>query len=137
MSQTPSSYYQTERTDEIAVVTVLDSNLLCDQHDAFYALADELGSDSVCRNVVLSLENLQSVKSIMLGVLINFQKRLKDQGKGLKISQVDPDVMRIFQLTKMDQIFDIQSSTADAIKSFHGKPSAGWISKVFGGFGKS
>jgi|GEM_PF-1319812 len=137
MSQDSSPFYRVALKDDVAIVTVLDPELLCDQRETFYALADSLGSNAECQDVVLSLEHVRVFKSTMLGVMINYQKRLKDQTKGLKLCQVDPDVLRVFQLTKMDQIFDIQPSESDAIRAIHSKPSKGWISKVFGGFGKS
>ena len=134
---TDSSYYRSAQTDEVTIVTILDPELLCDERERFYGLADNLGSNGASKGVVLNLENLRSFKSMMLGVLINFQKRLKDQGKGLKLCSVDADVLRVFELTKMNQIFDIQPTENAAIKSIQGKPAGTWISKIFGSFGKS
>lgn len=132
-----SSHYRSTQTDGVTIITILDPELLCDEREKLYALADGLGSDTGSQGVVLNLENLRVFKSIMLGVLINFQKRLKDQGKSLKLCCVDPDVLRVFKLTKMDQIFEIQPNEHDAIHSSRGKPGGTWFSKVLGAFGKS
>jgi anti-sigma B factor antagonist len=132
-----SSYYRSAQTDGVTIITILDPEFLCDEREKLYSLADSLGSDAESKDVVLNLENVRVFKSIMLGVMINFQKRLKDKGKALKLCCVDPDVLRIFKLTKMDQIFEIQPSEEVAIKSTRGKPGGAWFSKVLGAFGKS
>jgi anti-sigma B factor antagonist len=132
-----SSHYRTSQTDGVTIITILDPELLCDEREKLYALADSLGSDTESKAVVLNLENVRAFKSIMLGVMINFQKRLKDQGKALKLCCVDPDVLRVFKLTKMDQIFDIQPNEQVAVASTQGKSGGTWFSKVLGAFGKS
>ena len=132
-----SAYYRSAQTDGVTIITILDPEFLCDEREQLYSLADSLGSDAEPKDVVLNLENVRVFKSIMLGVMINFQKRLKDKGKALKLCCVDPDVLRVFKLTKMDQIFDIQPSEHVAIKSTQGKSGGAWFSKVLGVFGKS
>ncbi|SIN95972.1 anti-anti-sigma regulatory factor, SpoIIAA [Singulisphaera sp. GP187] len=132
-----SPHYQVKQTNGVSIVTVLDPELLKDEKETFYKLADSLGGDATSQGVVLDLTNIRVFQSSMLGVMINFQKRLKEHDKDLRLCSVDPQVLRVFELTKMDQIFKIQPTEQAAIHSIQGKSGAGWISKIFGGFGGS
>ena len=132
MTQDSSAFYRTVQTDGVTIVTILDPELLCEERERFYGLANDLGSDSGTSHVVLNLENLRSFKSMMLGTMISFQKQVKDLGKSLRLCSVDPDVLRVFELTKLDQIFEIQADEAAAINAIQGKSGGGWLSRIFG-----
>lgn len=134
---TDSPLYQAATTDGVSIVTVLDPELLKTEKETFYGLAERLGDDATIQGVVLNLANVRVFQSTMLGVMINFQKRLKEHDKDLRLSSVDSQVLRVFQLTKMDQIFDIQTTEQAAIQSLQGKSGAGWLSKILGMFGGS
>ena len=129
-----STLYQAAQTDGVSIITVLDPELLKDAKETFYGLAERLGSDATSQGVVLNLTNVRVFQSTMLGVMINFQKRLKEHDKGLRLCSLDPQVLRVFQLTKMDQIFDIQATEQAAIRSIQGKSGSGWLSKILGYF---
>ncbi|AGA29860.1 STAS domain-containing protein [Singulisphaera acidiphila] len=132
-----SPFYQTAQTDGVSIVTVLDPELLKGEKETFYGLAESLAADVTSQGVVLNLANVRVFQSTMLGVMINFQKRLKEHEKGLRLCSVDSQVLRVFQLTKMDQIFDIQPNESAAIQSIQGKLGSGWLSKLRGMFGNS
>ncbi|WP_406700504.1 STAS domain-containing protein [Singulisphaera sp. Ch08] len=132
-----STLFQAVQTDGVSIVTVLDPELLKDEKETFYGLAESLGTDATSQGVILNLSNVRVFQSSMLGVMINFQKRLKEHNKSLKLCALDPQVHRVFQLTKMDQIFDIQSTEQAAIKSIQGTEGSGWFSKILGVFGSS
>lgn len=132
-----SPLYQTAQTDGVSIVTVLDPELLKGEKETFYELAESLAADVTSQGVVLNLANVRVFQSTMLGVMINFQKRLKEHEKSLRLCSVDSQVLRVFQLTKMDQIFDIQPTESAAIQSIQGKSGSGWLSKLRGLFGSS
>lgn len=136
MSQ-DSTLYQTAKTEGYAIVTVLDPELLKGEKDSFYGLADSLSSDDSTLGVILNLSQVHVFQSTMLGVMINFQKRLRERDKSLRLCAVDAHVLRVFELTKMDQIFDIQPTEQAAIQSLQGKSGSGWLSKLRGVFGGS
>jgi anti-sigma B factor antagonist len=127
-----SQYYEWEGTGGPTVIRVLDPLLLAEQKDLFYGLVDRLANAPEPRQVALNLANLHVIRSTMIGVLINFQRKLKDAGGSVKLCCIDPDVLNVFNLTRMDQIFDIRKSERDAIDAFQGRSRGGWISRIFG-----
>ena len=103
-----------------------------DAKAALYALADGEAGPTLSNQVVLSLVNVRTFKSLMMATLITFQKKIKDRGGRLKICSIDPDVLRLFRLTRMDQILDLCKDEQDATDSFAGSSSPGWFSRLFG-----
>jgi anti-sigma B factor antagonist len=131
MLQDPSQAYQVGESDGVSVLTIADPELLLDGKEIFYEVAGRLATAHEGGRVVLNLQNLHHFQSAMLGVLINAQKRVRDAGGSVKVCCLDPEVYKVFLLTKMDQIFDIRKTEHDAVAAFqHKGPS--WISKIFG-----
>src|SRR5262245_21781621 len=131
MSHDPSQWYQVGETEGVSTVTVHDPQLLLEGKETFYHLADRPAGAAGPHHVVLNLQNLRHFQSAMLAVLINFQKRVRESGGDVKVCCIDPDVYKVFLLTKMDQIFDIRKTEQEAVAACRSKGPS-WISKIFG-----
>lgn len=60
--------------------------------------------------VVLDMREVTYIDSTALTCFIRLQKRLKENGPGrVQLSGVRPNVRRIFELTNLDQIFEVRS----------------------------
>jgi len=125
-------YIEVNHTRGTTILKVVDPEVLADEKAALYALADGEAGPTLSNQVVLSLVNVRTFKSLMIATLINFQKKIKERGGRLKICSIDPDVLRLFQLTRLDQILDLRKDEQDAIDSFGGSSSPGWFSRLFG-----
>ena len=129
-----------EWTDGVAVVRVGKNQVSHDTRDALYAFVDELARTGGPHKVILDLSGVKVLNSSAIGVLINFQKRVRDVRGALKICCVDPFVLDLFRLTKMDQVLDLADSRDDAIAAYQGKArpvapeggKAGLFSRFFG-----
>lgn len=58
--------------------------------------------------LVLDFSTCTFIDSTGLGALVGLYKRCSDLGVKLELNQMRQDVKRIFQITKLDQIFDIR-----------------------------
>ena len=139
MSQDSSQPYSIEQVNGVTVVKVVGNQVAPDTKDALYNVAEGLVASPQPRRVVLNLANVRILNSAAIGILINFQKKVRDAAGTLKICCIDPYVLDLFRLTKMDQVLDIRGSQQDAIDAFLGKakPAAAgrkrsWFSRVFG-----
>ncbi len=56
----------------------------------------------------LDFGKLEYVSSAGLGVLIGVQRRLKQEGHGLTIRNIDARIRELFRIAGFDQIFDIE-----------------------------
>jgi anti-sigma B factor antagonist len=138
MSQSSTGNFRVETQDGVTVVTPTCPQIVAEVRDDLYAVADGLSGPGPHR-VVLSLKPIRQIQSAAIGILINFQKRVRDAGGALKIADLDPNILEVFKLTKMDQVLDLSRSTAEAVDAFHGRGKAsgagggGWFGRLFGG----
>jgi len=87
---------------------------ICGEIDIYNAaqLKEEL-TDAVSEtmsNMVIDCYNLTYIDSTGLGVLISVLKKLKEQGYGIKIMNLKPHIYKIFELTDLQRLFEIEVS---------------------------
>ncbi len=66
------------------------------------------------KKIVLNLTNVDYIDSAGLGVLVAVLKRVKKEQGILRIAGLKPNIMKIFQLTRLNQIFDIYNTEEQA-----------------------
>ncbi len=76
------------------------------------------------QNILLSFQGVSFMSSAMLGQLVMFCKKCKQQSVKLKVCSISPEIFEVFQLTKLDKLFDIVKDEKKAMDSFHKK---GWF----------
>lgn len=65
--------------------------------------------------LVLDLSGVTFLDSMALGVLLSGLKRLGESGGRLRVVTPRPDVRRIFEVTLLDRLFDIDASRDEAL----------------------
>jgi anti-anti-sigma factor len=110
--------FQVRRDRGCTVITATGPEIELDSRDDLYALA-ELG-ESEPRQVVLNLAQVVNFKSAILGVLIQFQRKVEKAGGRLKVVCPDPDVLTMFHITKVDLILELHTGERLAIDAFLG-----------------
>ncbi len=86
-----------------------------------WALADLQASGS--RHVVVDLAKVSFIDSTALGVLVGAQRGL-DPGVKLAIACAEENVLRIFELTGLDSMFEIVPTLHDALGYVQGSTTA-------------
>ena len=89
--------------------------------DLKWALGDLQASGA--RHVVVDLAKVSFIDSTALGVLVGAQRAL-DQGVRLAIACDDENVLRIFELTGLDCMFEIVATLAEALEYVQGRTTA-------------
>ena len=105
--------FQLTRTDHVLVVDV-DGQLVVNNRQEFkQAIIDqiELGA----RVVVVDFSNSAYIDSSGLGALVSLGKRLRDAGGDLRLAGLNEDLRTLFELTRLDSLFPMFASRADAI----------------------
>ncbi len=64
--------------------------------------------DQGSRSFMMDFSNCEFIDSSGLGVLVSIYKRCAEKGGTVRILHMKPQVMKIFQLTRLDKVFDIQ-----------------------------
>ncbi len=68
---------------------------------------------------VLELGGLEYIDSSGLGAFVKHLKSTRNSGGDLKLSALSPEVAKVLELTRLDQVFDIQENCEAACERFH------------------
>lgn len=71
-----------------------------------------------CRNIVLDLDNTESIDSEGLTALLDTRDQLQTLDGDVKISTSNHSNRKILEISRLDQQLDVFGSVIDAVKSF-------------------
>ena len=60
------------------------------------------------KKIILNCENLSYIDSTGLGAFVSIYKNLKENGEKLVIKGLKPHIKKIFLITDLDKVFDIE-----------------------------
>ena len=70
------------------------------------------------KKIVLNMDNVTYIDSAGLGTLVAAHHSAKQQGAGLRLSNLGSKFQEVLQVTKLLTVFDVYDSEAAAIRSF-------------------
>ncbi len=68
--------------------------------------------------VLINLQKVEYIDSSGLATLVEILKNIKNYGGKLKISNLSNKVRSLFEITKLEKLFDIADSQDEALKNF-------------------
>ena len=68
--------------------------------------------------VLIDFENVRFLSSQALGVLLTLRRKADQAGTQVAFAALRPELSRVFQLTKLDSMFQFFDSTAAALAHF-------------------
>jgi anti-sigma B factor antagonist len=104
----------TETFGDVSVVHT-PQELGADQRDGFEAYVSTLERG----NVVLDLDDTETLDSEGLTGLLNVQENLREKQGDVKIATTNPVNRKILEITRLDQQLEVFGSVIEAVKSFH------------------
>jgi len=69
--------------------------------------------------ILLDFKNVDHLSSAALGMLINVNNRVKQQSGQLRLAQIKPQIMEVFEITKLNKLFKILPTRAEALASYN------------------
>jgi anti-sigma B factor antagonist len=72
------------------------------------------------KKVVIDLAKVSFVNSSGLATLVCYYKRAHSNCGDISLAALQPPVRQVFQLTRLDRIFDLQPDVAKAVQRFTG-----------------
>jgi anti-anti-sigma factor len=101
---------------QVSVVTFNDSKIIDEAEiqefgQELYDLVERQGR----KKIILNFANVEFLSSAALGKLIGFDKRVKQNGAELMLSNIRPEIYEVFAITKLTKLFDIKDDEADAL----------------------
>ncbi|HEV2970882.1 MAG TPA: STAS domain-containing protein [Pirellulales bacterium] len=116
--------------DDVVMVTftnfkILDESVIRNIGAEFDKLTTEAAAE---RKLLLNFDRVTFMSSAMIGQIMKLYKKAKADGIALKLCCIDPTIMEVFKITRLDKLLDIRKTEADAIAAF-GPPRKSWLGK--------
>jgi anti-sigma B factor antagonist len=105
-----------EEREDISIVTFTDEKIL-DESDIqvlgnqLFQLVDQQDR----RKLILDFSCVKYMSSAMLGRLIHLKKKLNAVHGDLRLCNISPEILPIFQITKTDKLFSMHDNVEDAL----------------------
>jgi anti-sigma B factor antagonist len=77
--------------------------------------------DGGTTQLVMDLEGLEFLDSSGLGALVSCLRRIKEKKGEIKLAGLRPEVLSIFEITRVSRLFHICESVQEAVKAFKKK----------------
>ncbi|MCU0876571.1 MAG: STAS domain-containing protein [Pirellulaceae bacterium] len=104
---------------EVAMVRFLDRKII----DA--ANIQELGDELFAlvekeqrKNLLLNFASVEFLSSAALNKLIILDKKVKAASGKMRLCNLRPEIYEVFAITRLNQLFDIKNTEADALNGF-------------------
>ncbi len=69
-------------------------------------------------NICIDLINVKHICSLALGVLVAIKRKLKDNDGDIKLVLTNENLIKLFQTTMLDKVFEIFESQRECVNSF-------------------
>src|SRR5438445_5387324 len=118
MSESSARLNITQQKD-INVVEFTENKILDEMNinDIGQALADLISTRDQPR-LMLDFANVDHLSSAALGMLINVNNSVKQQNGQLRLANIKPQIMEVFEITKLNKLFKILPTRTDALASY-------------------
>ena len=104
---------------EITVVNFIDRKILDEQNiqkigEDLFSLVDELGR----KKILLNFSNVEYLSSAALGKFITLNKKVGASGGKLVMCNINEEIFEVFEITKLNRLFNIQKDEQTALQAF-------------------
>ncbi len=101
---------------DVSVVEVDGQLIVGNRQELKQKVLDELEKGD--RKFLIDFEKTGYIDSSGLGVLVSLSKKIREQGGELRLANLNDDLKTLFELTKLDTLFQIADTRQRALESF-------------------
>ena len=105
-----------KKQGEVVVVDVDGQLIVGNRNELKQKVLDELEKGE--RKVLIDFARTGYIDSSGLGVLVSLSKRIRELGGELRLANLNDDLKTLFELTKLDSLFQISDTRERALQSF-------------------
>ena len=105
-----------EKQGDIVVVDVEGQLIVGNRQELKQKILDELEKGE--RKFLVDFTQTGYIDSSGLGVLVSLSKKIREQGGELRLANLNDDLKTLFELTKLDTLFQIADTRERALESF-------------------
>ena len=82
---------------------IVEEGQIRELQEAFQAVIEK--NDN--KKMVLNFANVKFMTSALLGLLIRIHKKVCESGGRLQLSNLDPNIRKVFEITQLTKVFEI------------------------------
>ena len=115
----------TQSNGDVTVVYFTDSKIL-DEHK-INQLNEELtgvAQRNAGGKLLLNFSDVHFMSSAVLGKLVSLNRKCKADQTTLKMCNIAPDIMKVFEITRLNKVIDIHETEEKALSAFNKR---GWF----------
>jgi anti-sigma B factor antagonist len=108
--------FEVGKQGDITVLDVEGQLIVGNRQELKQKVLEELENGE--RKFLIDFDRTGYIDSSGLGVLVSLSKKIREQGGELRLANLNEDLRTLFELTKLDTLFQISSSRDEALASF-------------------
>jgi len=101
---------------EVVVIEIEGQLIVSNRQELKQRVLDE--ADAGARKILVDFGKTGYIDSSGLGVLVSLAKRLRELGGDLRLANLNDDLQTLFELTKLDTLFQISDTRERALETF-------------------
>ncbi len=116
---TQDSRLRVKKLEDVTQIEFIDRNILDEAN--IQAIGEEIGAlvDAQPKpKLLISFVNVDHLSSAALGTLITINNKVRGRGGQLRLADIDPQIYEVFVITRLNKLFQIHETAAEALKSF-------------------
>lgn len=110
------SFTASQATNNVTTVTVEGQLIVANRQELKQIVQDAL--EHGARRFVFDFTSTAYIDSSGLGALVSISKRVREAGGDLRLAGLNEDLRSLFELTKLDTLFSISETPAEALAGF-------------------
>ncbi len=116
---TQDSRLRVKKLEDVTQIEFIDRNILDEAN--IQMIGEEIGGlvDAQPKpKLLISFVNVDHLSSAALGTLITINNKVRGRGGQLRLADIDPQIYEVFVITRLNKLFQIHETAAEAMKSF-------------------
>ncbi|MEX2181664.1 MAG: STAS domain-containing protein [Gemmatimonadaceae bacterium] len=101
---------------EVVVIEIEGQLIVSNRQELKQRVLDE--AEAGARKILVDFGKTGYIDSSGLGVLVSLAKRLRELGGDLRLANLNDDLQTLFELTKLDTLFQIADTRERALETF-------------------
>ncbi|MFP5080270.1 STAS domain-containing protein [Pedobacter sp. JCM 36344] len=106
-----------QNIDDLVLLTIVDKDANLTKSENFKEIVFK-EIESGTRKLIISFEHVEYLDSSFLGALVAILKNLVPKNGRLILIELNNDIRNLFELTRLDKIFELKNSLETAIEDF-------------------